>query len=265
MRPSSTPIVLVLLVGCASSSQPTTASDRPDSDSDPEAPAAPPIEAQKEVTRVANLASEQLAATKARQRDIPNQCAVADAKVCSPPASFVEQLCKIQNPDVALAMFSKQMPWTRAWVRGNLEAWYASARRSRPRQLKYAEEVIVVATRGGGGSGVQVSGAGSYDVYRWDGSCVSLMEGEITFHQPATPDVAVIDWKHLDDGIKDALEKNQSIAFRSGKRRDACRDASEKGVKNCEKAEAGLSRSIAEYVRGGGDFPTPTLLPTATR
>jgi hypothetical protein len=261
MRPSSISFVLVLLVGCASSPAPTTASDA----DVPEEQAAPPRTAAEEVERVASLASRQMATTQAKQRDIPNDCAVADAKLCSPPSEFVEQLCKVQNPDVALAMFSKQMPWTRAWVRGNLEAWYASARRSRPRQLKYAEEVIVVASRGGGGGAVQVSGSGSYDVYRWDGSCVSLMEGEITFYQPATPEVAVIDWKHLDDGIKDALEKNQSIAFRNGKRREACKDFSENGAKKCEKAEAGLSRSIAEYVRGGGELPTPRLLPTATR
>ena len=193
-------------------------------------------------------------------REVPTRCADESAPICTPPVDFVDRLCDKRTPDLALSLFARGTPWTRAYVQRDMEAWYTRARSS-PKKLRYAEEVIVVADHSTSPSGIQVSGNGSFDVYRWDGTCVSLMSDELTMRRPSTPDVATISWKKLDDDVRDVLEKNRKISFRNDKRREACKEQSAPGRRRCERAEIGLSRMIAEYVRGGGDVPSPKLLP----
>ncbi|MCA9621957.1 MAG: hypothetical protein KC731_23190 [Myxococcales bacterium] len=207
---------------------------------------APPVEAEAPA-EVAVVEQEE-------PRSLPTACAEG-SEPCTPPTDFVQRLCKAQKLDVALALFQRGTPWTRAYVRQDMEAWYASARRSRPRQLKYAEEVLVVASRAPSG---MVIGGGSYDVLRWDGSCVSLMAGELSFRAPSTPDVATIPWRHLEDPMASVLTKNRKIAFRNDKRREACKSDDEV---RCEEAESFLSLTIADYVRGGGELPPPRRVP----
>jgi hypothetical protein len=193
------------------------------------------------------------------RRELPVSCTNPAASVCTPPAEFVERLCKHAQPDVALSLFKKGTPWTRAWVRQPMEAWYASGGRSRPMKLKYAEEVLVVAERAGSGGAVQVSGSGSFDVLRWDGSCVSLMSGELSLRYNGTPDVAEIPWKRLDEAIQAQLVRDPRIALRNDKRLEACKGGVED--RRCEDARLGLSRSIADYLRAGGEVPPPKTIP----
>lgn len=150
---------------------------------------------------------EPVVAPPPERYELPTSCAKAGA-ICTPPADFVAKLCKSGAPDVALTLFKKGMPWTRAWVRQEMEAWYASGGRTRPRALRYGEEVIIVADRS---EAVQMTGAGSYDVYRWDGSCVSLMSDELTLAPPTQTDVAPIEWKHLHERTQEALARDQRI------------------------------------------------------
>src|SRR6185436_7037314 len=44
--------------------------------------------------------------------EIPTQCALSGAKICTPPTAFVAKLCQSKSPDVALSMFRKSTPWT---------------------------------------------------------------------------------------------------------------------------------------------------------
>jgi hypothetical protein len=195
-----------------------------------------------------------------QERVLPTDCA-SDGELCTPPADFARRLCQTSTPDLALTLFRKGTPWTRAYLRGDMEAWYVAegARRpSSPKQLRYAEEVIVVHSRAQPKGGVQISGMDSYDVYRWDGTCVSVMAGELSFRPPATPDVAPIAWKRLDDAVQEALEKSKKIAFRNMKRREACREGD---ADRCEQAVEMLSRMIAEHLREGGEVPAPRRLP----
>jgi len=124
--------------------------------------------------------------------EIPTECATSGAKVCTPPTAFVAKLCQWRSPDVALSMFRKGTPWTRAYMGRRTEAWYMGARHSAPVQMTVGEEVIVLAARGGGTGGVQVSGSGSYDVYRWDGQCASVMADEVRLRRPPAPTAAPI-------------------------------------------------------------------------
>lgn len=241
-------LALWLAAGCAASAAPAVTPTAPT-----EAPAPP------EPAVAEDIPSEP-AEAKEPPREMPTSCA-SEGEVCTPPADFAERLCRTSYPDIALALFHKSAPWTRAYVRANLEAWYASARRSRPHQLRYAEEVIVIANRRPKNSAFSVSGGGSYDVVRWDGTCVSLMAGELSFHRPATPDVAPIRWTRLDSQTTELLSKDRKIALRNDKRREACNGSEAPGGSRCERAEALLSQIIAEYVRSGGELPPPKPVP----
>lgn len=255
MHRLAAPLALLALSACAAAPSPAPpaaplATSNVPTDEPAGSEAATPVETAPETAPATPSPADDTAEA------FPTTCA-QDGPICRPPKAFAERLCKSPKPDVALAMFHGSTPWTRAYVRGDMEAWYASARRSRPYRLRYAEEVIVVASRQRSGA-IQVSGSGSYDVVRWDGSCVSLMEGELSFRRPSDPDVAVIRWKRLDDKITSALAKHPAIAYRNGKRRDACKGFGASNDPRCELAETMLSRKIAEYVRAGGDLPTIT-------
>ena len=187
---------------------------------------------------------------------IPEECAQPGEKMCTPSPEFVEQLCDSTRPNVALTMFRKDAPWTRAYVRVNkLEAWYASGSRSRPAELSFREELIVLKDRSASADGMVVSGAGSYDVLRWDGSCVSVMNDEISMYPNGMPDVANIEWRRLDPDIQTALEEDQKIVLRNKSRREKCKSGGPGADRSCSKAKKGLSRMIAAYVRRGGDVP----------
>jgi hypothetical protein len=187
---------------------------------------------------------------------IPTACDSKDGEICLPPAAFVQQLCQGPQPNVAFTLFRKGTPWTRAYVRRNeMEAWYASGGHSRPAKLRFAEELIVLATRTKATGGMQVSGSGSYDMFRWDGTCVSVMSDEISLRCPTMPDVAPIPWKRLDSDIQSALLKNAKVSFRNDGWQKACKETGPGSDRHCETAELSLSRIIGEFVRGGGEIP----------
>jgi hypothetical protein len=160
---------------------------------------------------------------------------------------------------MALTLFRKGTPWTRAYVRRDMEAWYVSGRPSSPKHLLYGEEVIIVANRAAPTGAAQIVGSGTYDVYRWDGTCVSVMADEVAVRPVGFIEFARISWKRLDDGIRQALEQNEEIAFLSSRRRKAC--GSNGAPEDCETAIDDLSRFIADYVRRGGEVPLPRRLP----
>jgi hypothetical protein len=245
-------VMLGLLVAC---STPKSSAHAPDSEelmepteeesSAPESPAEDPAEERAEAPR--------------REVALPSRCAGGNG-MCTPPADFVERLCASGDPNVALAIFQKSTPWTRAYLRRDMEAWYVNGHRQSPKRLRFGEEVIIVADRSKTADGVQVSNAGSFDVYRWDGSCVSLMSDEVSLRAPTTPEVAPIPWKELDVDVQAALERDERIGQRNEERREACKELGEEGQQKCERAHLGLSRLIAEYVRSGAELPLPTGL-----
>jgi hypothetical protein len=187
---------------------------------------------------------------------IPTACDGKEGEICLPASAFVKELCQGPQPNVAFTLFRKGTPWTRAYVRRNeMEAWYASGGHSRPAKLRFAEELMVLALRSTASGGVQVSGSGSYDMLRWDGTCVSVMSDEISLRCPTTPDVAPIPWKRLDGDIQDALLKNAKVSFRNENWVKACKETGPGSDRRCEQAELSLSRMIGEFVRGGGEVP----------
>ena len=189
--------------------------------------------------------------------EMPTECATSGAKVCTPPTAFVDKLCQSKSPDLALSMFRKRTPWTRAYLRRDMDAWYTGVRLSSPVHLVLDEEVIVVAARTGGSSGVQVSGSGSYDVYRWDGKCVSVMEDEVSLRRPPTPQSAPIVWKSLTETTHEALLDDRAIKVRLDLQQSRC--SANSSAPRCIEATSALMHLIADYVRKGGKLPDNRL------
>ena len=195
---------------------------------------------------------------------LPTACDETRDGACLPATAFVKRLCASFYPEVALAMFAKGTPWTRGYLRGNVEAWNASGGTSSADKLVFDEEVLVVRRRSAKQGAVQVSGVGGgYDVLRWDGSCASLTDGELTLKAPPTKaKFAKIPWKNLEASMKTGLSNDEKIGKAVTERRKECSGASTDEVTpKCVKADDAVSGVIVDYVRGGGAVPAPVRLP----
>lgn len=195
--------------------------------------------------------------------ELPTACAAGDDKMCLPPKPFVKRLCAGFFPDTALAMFKKGTPWTRGYLRLNVEAWNASGGASSSDKLVFDEEVLIVTHRRADTGGMTVSGAsGSFDVLRWDGTCSSLMGEEVTTKTAPAPKHAKIPWKSLDDKLKETLLGDAKVGKFAAERKKECKGASVGEVSlKCIKADEGLARAVVDFVRGGGALPQPIKIP----
>jgi hypothetical protein len=184
--------------------------------------------------------------------------------VCSPPFKWVKRLCGGFYPDVALAMFAKDSPWTRGYLTRDTQAWNASGGESSSDKLVYDEEVLVLAHKEADTGGMVVSGSsGGYDVLRWDGTCASLAGEEVTTRVPPNrAKAAKIAWKSLDLKVRDALAADERIGKIDATRRKECKGVTLGDVSDkCEKADKQLATAIVDFVRKGGTLPPPGKLP----
>jgi len=186
----------------------------------------------------------------------PTGCASGGAspKLCLVGAEYAKKLCSGTYPELTLAFFMKGTPWTRAYLKGDVDAWNASGGRTTSTRLAFDEEVIVLARHGAGGI-VQTSA--SYDVLRWDGSCVSIAEGEMTTRRPPEPKSAAVAWRRLDEGARQALLESPKVKGSYAAHTKACA-SNDEGA--CESAKQALSRAITNHVRNGG-VVVPSRLP----
>ena len=198
---------------------------------------------------------------RATSEPIPSECGAQEGSLCLPSVSFVQKLCSTSNPDAALTMFAKGTPWTRGYLRRNTDAWDAIRGGREAQQMKLGEEVLVVAHRGaaGGGPAMSVGNGGSYDVLRWNGVCVSLMEDEVGLKRPSQATHANIPWKRLGERVRVALASNRSIEQSSEAFRKECKGWGTPS-EACSKADDRLSRVVVEYLQGGGSLPAPDPL-----
>ena len=200
---------------------------------------------------------------------IPMACvgeqALKDTTACLPPGTFAKKVCGGIYPEVALTMFAKGTPWTRVWLAGDVEAWNASGGLTHRAKLAFDEEVIVLSRHGasGGGGGIVMTGAmASYDVLRWDGTCVSVMEGELTTRRPPSPKPAPVPWSRLEETTRRALLGSPKVKATHDTLDKACASVSSAvEKKTCEKADRAFAKAVAEYVRSGGSLPTPARRP----
>lgn len=163
---------------------------------------------------------------------IPTTCAKDDA-ICVPDAGFVKRLCDASYPDVALVLLGKGTPFTRVYLRGEIDGWNAE--------------------RGAGGG---------YLVMRWDGNCYTVDEGEVTTKEPPTARHAPIPWRFYGERTKDALLQSPEVLAAYQRRGKECKGATSGEVSRaCEHADAALSAAVVGEVRGGKAVPTPEKMP----
>jgi hypothetical protein len=211
---------------------------------------------------VASAKTEEPTATSADPNAIPTKCADGQADgICAPPRAYVKTLCDgYPKPDIALIMFSKSSPWTRAYMNRNMEAWYTSGQQSTSAKLVFDEEVIVLAHLKPRAGGMVIGNGGTpYDVLRIDGVCSSVETEAVTMRRPPKPKYASIPWQHLEKNVRDALLADSGIAQADAFRRKECKGTTSLGVISpaCAKADDRLAVTIAEYVVRGGQSPLP--------
>jgi hypothetical protein len=198
------------------------------------------------------------------EEGMPKRCANGSGdSVCLPPPYLAKGLCNEDYPTVALAMFAKGTPWTRAYSMTTSAAWNASGGASSNEKMNMHEEIVVLRKRGADTGGMQISGMGnSYDVLRWDGSCVTLQEGELTFQRPSKITSARVVLKRIEVHVRDALKEAEPLAKLYQAHRKECKGVTMGSVsKECEKLDAQLSTAVALHVREQGGVPEPHKLP----
>jgi hypothetical protein len=248
-------LTLALAAGCAAAPQ------KPAVDV-AASPAPQAAEPQPEHAAIRAAVVEQAAPSSA-PLPIPNECATTEKGSCIPDAEFTRRLCSASYPEVALQLFGKDTPWTRMYLAGNTESWNTAGGRSARTKLAFDEEVLVLARRAPRTGGIVMTGVGdTFDVLRWDGTCVSLDQGELTARKPPQAKRALIPWTHLGDATRAALRSAPKVESSLTRLTKECDGAGSDAAKaKCSKAEAALTNAIADHVRSGGALPAPTRRP----
>jgi hypothetical protein len=235
--PAVVPLGLLLAASCAGQAPPSQA---PSAEPDLQVDAGPAVQAPSDPPAKAEPA-------------FPERCAEGNAPgVCAPPAEFVEEVCSGRGkPDAALVLFEKEAPWTRGYVKRNVEAWYTGSRSSKS-AFKSHEEVIVLRHTSPTG-GIIVNGGGApFDVIRLDGACATLGADELTLKRPGAPWHPAVPWRLLDPRVKQALSADEPVARASSAYDDGCREASSAA---CARAGAKLTQAIVGFLARGGKVP----------
>jgi hypothetical protein len=195
---------------------------------------------------------------------MPTACAASkDPQTCTPPGPFVDALCNGSFLDAAVVLFGKGSPWTRAYLRGDVDGWYASGGGSARARLGFDEEVLVLRVRPAATTGVVVgNGSASYDVLRWDGLCYTLDSGELTTKRPPKAKHPPIPFHRFSDAMQSALLANDKVRAARSLRGKECHGVTTGDVSlACERADHALGEAVIDYVMSGGTLPPPGKIP----
>jgi hypothetical protein len=219
------------------------------------APSLPPPAARPSPSAAPESAAEPAASQDppSSPAHLPSACSDASSPVCTPPGDFVERLCAKPLQDVTLALFSKETPFTRLYLKGKVD------------ELDFDEEVLALRFHGPQKGGMVIgSGNGSYEVLRWDGTCSRGVEAEMIGRaRPARPKSAHVQWHRIGAALQDALIAGSEPVKRAHARRGKeCQGATSGDVsKSCEAADQALVDAIVDSVRNRGGVPEPAVLP----
>lgn len=215
--------------------------------------ATPPAEAAPTSSATVSASSSASPEEPSAPSHLPAACSDPSGSLCTPPGGFVERLCVKPMQDVALALFSKETPFTRLYLKGRLD------------ELDFEEEVLALRFHGPQKGGMVVgSGNGTFDVLRWDGTCSRGVEAEMIGRtRPARPRSAHVQWHRIGAAFQDALIAGSEAVKRAhAKRGKECQGAMSGDVsKACEAADQALVEAIVDFVRTRGALPEPATLP----
>jgi len=218
------------------------------------APAPPATPAESPASPGAELEGETLEEPRA---SLPTECH-KQGPLCLPPANVVDRLCRAAHVSTAIRLFAKSSPLTRAYVR--MREVRAANLRGGPvgeADLTFAEEVLILAQHGGSGE-MMVSGAGGFDVLRWDGTCATLSDEELVMRVPAPPRHAQFAWNYIDENIQQVLLQNETIKLARADERKRCHGMSTGDRSDsCREAAERLNDQIVVAIRTGMELPLP--------
>ncbi len=207
--------------------------------------------------------SDGAASEPVAEKGMPTKCATPGSDMCVPPNDFVERLCNKNFAEAALVLFAKDSPWTRMYMTGSVEAWYASGGAALRAKLMFDEEVIVLRRRVPPKGGMVIGdGSGGFDVLRWDGYCYSLEAGQVTTKLPPAPRRALVKFFRLGKRMQDAMLESKQVTAAYAKRMKECGGATAGEVTlACEKADLALSNATIDFVRLTSALPPPENIP----
>jgi hypothetical protein len=193
----------------------------------------------------------------------PNRC--DDESIdCMPPSKWVNKLCGGIHPEVALHMFRGGSPWKRLYSRARAPAFNGTGGPSLPDEtVAMGEELIALRrngdTRQSSAGEMSIGDTAGYDLLRWNGSCVTLHDGEFSTKPPRRRKHAHVEWKALGDEVMSALRTDGPVRRAFVARRKECKGATIGRVtKKCVEQEQTLVTAIVDYVRSGGELPEPS-------
>src|SRR5262249_51517771 len=158
---------------------------------------------------------------------LPASCAKQENGVCTPDEDFASRMCDANYPDAALALFAKDSPFTRLYLRGDVDGWNADGGLSARAKLVFDEEVLALKRRAPKTTGMVINGGGAgYLVMRWDGTCFTLEDGELTQRHPPAAKASSIQWRYLSDRTRDALLADATVKAAYDRRNKECKGAS---------------------------------------
>jgi hypothetical protein len=179
-----------------------------------------------------------------------------------PGPAVADRICATLHPEVALALFAKGTPWTRMYLRGDVDGWDAEGGRSARAKLLFDEEVIALKHRAPPKAAgvISVDATDGYQVLRWDGNCYSLDSDEVVRRSPPRAKHSGIPWKLLNERTRSVLLDNASVKAAYERRHKECEGIMVGQVSPpCEQADAALSDGIVAAVKSGLSLPAPEL------
>ena len=185
-------------------------------------------------------------------RHLPTACADSSA-TCTPPGDFVERLCVTPMQDVALALFAKETPFTRLYLKGRLD------------ELDFDEEVLALrftAPRRAGWS--SVAGTVLSTCFAGMGRVRAASRPRCSVRsRPARPRSAHVQWHRVGSAFQDALIAGSEAVKRAhAKRGKECQGAMSGDVsKACESPIKPWSMRSSTSCAPTVLFPSPRLSP----
>src|SRR5688572_9114407 len=182
---------------------------------------------------------------------------------CLPPSHWVDKMCSGVHPEVALHMFRGGSPYKRVYSKFRAPAYNGTGGPSvTDDRVEKGEELIALRRnsdgRGSSAGEMSVGETSGYDLLRWNGSCVTMHDGEYSEKAPRRRVHARGEWRWLGDGIQSALQTDGTVKEAYVARRKECKGASVGRVtKKCVEYENTLVSAIVNYVRNGGELPEP--------
>jgi hypothetical protein len=191
----------------------------------------------------------------------PEKCASKKGD-CLPPFDWVKKLCDGIYPDLALHLFRPDTPWKRLYMLARAEPFNASGGMSLMGDpLQPGEELIALHRRNNDGE-FRVGDNAGWDVFRWNGACATIHDGDYTSSPPEKKKHAQIEWRRLELPVRLALEAEPSIGAVYERRHERCRGKSMgKVTEDCEKFDQLLMDVVVYHVRSGAKLPMPTHVP----